>query len=305
MPISVIDEFEIYLRTECGLSPNTIFAYLNDVKEFLDYVGKETFTAQLVEDFINYLGSERRLEGQLKDISIRRHYMAIRCFCHYFISLNRLDPKILGMLNSVRVERKTHDVLEPQDVDALISIIKSRTPLSRTTNIRRDVAIVLILYSSGLRVSELCGLNMGDISLAEKEIRVKGKGNCDRVVPTTSKCIEAIKSYLCLDRLAQLNPESNTNAIFIKSNGKRITRRAITDMLTSLSCRAGIKHTNAHMLRRSCATLLMRRGMDLELVQALLGHQNLSTTQAYLTVGHDWLMKIHRECHPFGEKNED
>lgn len=306
MPISVIDEFEIYLRTECGLSSNTISAYINDVKEFLDFAGTKTFTAQLVEDFISHLGTKKRLKGQLKDISIRRHYMAIRCFCHYFISLNRLDPKILGMLNSVRVERKIPDALEPQDVDALISIIRNRTPLSRTTNIRRDVAIVLILYSSGLRVSELCGLNMDDISLVKREIRVRGKGSCDRVVPTTQKCVEAIRAYLDLDRLGSLNSRSDVNAVFLKfRNGQRITRRAVTDMLISLSRRAGIKRTSAHMLRRSCATLLMRRGMDLELVQALLGHQNLSTTQTYLTVNHDWLMKIHKRYHPFGEKNEN
>jgi integrase/recombinase XerD len=202
------------------------------------------------------------------------------------------------MHNSVRVERKTHDVLEPQDVDAFISIIRSRTPLSRTTNICRDVAIVLILYHSGLRVSELCNLHLDDINFTRIGIWVRGKGGRDRFVPTTKECIKAIQTYVNLDR------QSDTDIVFVKSDGQRITRRAVTDMLTSLSCRAGIKHTNSHMLRRSCATLLMKRGVDLELVQLLLGHQNLSTTQAYLTVDHDWLMKIHRKCHPFGEKNE-
>lgn len=291
MSISVIDEFETYLRTECGLSSNTIFAYINDVKEFLDFIGPQKLTAQLIETFINHLQKKK-----LKPATIRRKYMSIRCFCHFFISLGHLDPNILNMIDSVRIKRRTPDALEPSDIDAIIFTIESRTPLFRTINIRRDVAIVLILYSSGLRVSELCNLNLCDINFARREIRVRGKGNRVRVVPTTQKCVEAIKVYLDSDR------QSDIDAVFVKANGQRITRRSVSDMLTSLSCHAGVKHTTAHMLRRSCATSLMNHGMDLELVQTLLGHQNLVTTQAYLAISHDRLKNIHAKYHPFGAK---
>ena len=289
MSISVINEFETYLRTECGLSSNTIFAYINDVKEFLDFIGPQKLTAQLIETFINHLQKKK-----LKPATIRRKYMSIRCLCHHLISLDHLDSNILGMIDSVRIERRMYGSLDPQAVDALVATVEKRVPVCRTTNVRRDVAIILTLYHSGLRVSELCNLNLYDINFARREIKVRGKGNHDRVVPTTQKCTDTIKIYLDSDR------QSDTDAIFVKVDGQRITRRAISDMLTSLSRRAGVRHTTAHMLRRTCATELMNNGMDLELVQTLLGHQNLVTTQAYLAISHDRLKNIHAKCHPFG-----
>jgi site-specific recombinase XerD len=308
MPRIIIDEFEIYLRTECGLSRNTICAYTDDIKEFLDFVGDKEYIIHLIiyksdllsliENFIKHLENKR-----FKDTSVRRKYMAIRSFCHFLISLGRLDPNILNMLNSVRVERKTHDVLEPSDVDVLISTAKNRAPSSRAINVHRDVAIVLTLYHSGLRVSELCDLNLDDINFTRREIRVKGKGGRDRIVPTTKECIEAILKYSNSYSFHRGNRHCE-NAVFVDSKGLRITRRAVSDMLILLSRRAGIKHVTAHTLRRTCATFLVNNGVDLELVQVFLGHRDLSTTQSYVVINYDKLAKTHNRCHPFGEKYE-
>lgn len=293
MAIPVMDGFEIYIRTELGLSSETISAYTRDVKEFLNFIGTQGLTAQLMETFISHL----RVQG-LKPTTIRRKYMSIRCLCHHLISLDRLDSNIFCTLDSVRIDRRTPNALDSETVDHLISTIKSRTLLPRNTNVRRDVSIVLILYHSGLRVSELCNLNLNDINITRKEIRVRGKGGRDRIVPTTQECIGTLQSYLNSDR------QSDTDAVFVKLDGQRITRRAISDMLMSLARRSGVQHTTAHMLRRSCATSLMNNGMELELVQSLLGHQNLVTTQSYLAISHSRLKAIHRKCHPFGETNE-
>lgn len=289
MCASIINEFEKYIRTECGLSPNTISAYVRDIKEFLDFIGTPKLTAPLIETFINHLKQQ-----QLKSTTIRRKCMSVRCLCHHLISLGHLDPNILETINSIRTERNKPDVLDSKDVDALVSTVEKRLSTCGADNVRRNVAVILTLYHSGLRVSELCGLNLDDINIIRREIRVGGKGSRDRIVPTTQECIEAIEKYL------DSREQSDIKAVFIKSNRQRITRRGISDMLTSLSRRAGVKHTTSHTLRRSCATSLMENGMDLECVQALLGHQHLSTTETYLVVNDDRLKDIHTRCHPFG-----
>jgi len=286
---SIMGEFKTYVRDELGLSQKTIVAYGYDVQEFLQFTGQKDVTAQLIEDFMGHLQ-----RTGLKSTSIRRKCMSIRCLCNHLISLNRLDPNTLKMIDSVRVEKEIPDVLESQDVDALLSAVQNRTPVCRTNNIRRDVAIILTLYHSGLRAEELCSLNMSDLNFARRTIKVKGKGGRDRIVPTTSQCIEALQKYINSDR------KTTANAIFVKSDGERLTRRAVSNMLMALSCRAGIKNTTAHTLRRTCATQLMNRGMDLELIQNLLGHQNLSTTESYLSVNLSKIKDIHANCHPYG-----
>lgn len=288
-----MDEFETYIRTELGLSQETLRAYSRDVREFLDFIGEQELTAQLIEMFLSHLQ-----HNGLKPTTIRRKCMSIRCLCHHLISLGSLDQNILKMIDSVRADKGIPNALDSKSVDNLISTVENRTPILRTNNIRRDVAIILTIYHSGLRASELCGLNIGDINFNRRTILVKGKGGRERIVPTTPRCVETIRSYLDQDRI------SDTDAVFVNHSGQRITRRAVSDMLVSVSCRAGVGHTTAHVLRRSCATSLMNRGVDLELVQILLGHQCLSTTQTYLAVSYDRLAKAHRLYHPFGDKSE-
>jgi len=287
-----IDGFETYILTELGLSQETLSAYTRDVKEFLCFIGNKQLTAKLIEEFVSSLH-----QRGLKSTSVRRKYMSIRCFCNHLISLGKLDKNILGMTDSVRIEKGTFDVLESQAVDALVATVENRVPVLRATNVRRDVAIILTMYHSGLRVSELCSLDVCDINFARREMKVKGKGFCERIVPTTSRCIEAIKEYIDLER------KSTSNAVFVKGDGQRISRRAVSGMLLSLSRRAGVKHTTSHTLRRSCATSLMDRGVDLELIQVLLGHKHLSTTQTYLVTSPEKLKLLHKRCHPFGEIN--
>ena len=286
-----LSKFKTYIETELGLSHETISAYTRDVKEFMVFIDDKEPTSQLVEGFINHL----RDKG-LKETTIRRKCMSVRCLCHHLISNDELDSNILETIDSIPVERRIPDALETQAVDILISTLEDRISLRRIHNVRRNVSIILTLYHSGLRVSELCNLNLQDINIARREIKVKGKGGRERVVPTTQTCVDAIRIYT--DKYRQ----SETDALFVKANGIRISRRAVSDMLMSLSRRAGVVHTTAHMLRRSCATSLMNRGVDLELVQMLLGHKDLSTTQSYLAVDNDRLVEVHSRCHPFGEK---
>jgi len=285
--------FDTYIRTELGLAQETLLAYTRDAQEFVEFIGEQELTARSIETFLGHL----RKRG-LKPTTVRRKCMSVRCLCHHLISLGLLNPNTLDMIDSVRVNRRIPDALDSQAVDALVAAVEKRSPTCRATNVRRDVAVILTLYHSGLRVSELCGLSLPDVNLSNRVIKVRGKGGRERMVPTTPKCADAIRTYVNKER------RSETNALFVKRDGQRITRRAVSDMLMSLSRRAGVKHTTAHMLRRSCATSLMNNGVELELVQSLLGHQHLSTTQTYLAVSYDRLAEVHKRCHPLGEKCE-
>ena len=201
------------------------------------------------------------------------------------------------MINTVSINRRIPNALAAKEVDDLVAAVESRVPVCSAINVRRDVSIILIMYHSGLRVSELCSLNLVDINFSNRIIKVVGKGGRERMVPTTHECINSIQEYIDLYR------QSDTNAVFVQNNGMRITRRAISDMLLSLSFRSGVKRTTAHMLRRSFATSLMNKGVDLEFVKTLLGHERLSTTQAYLAIGRDRPADVHRRCPPFGAKH--
>lgn len=288
----MMNKFETYITTELGLAVETLSAYKRDVQEFLDFAREQELTPLLVEKFIANL--HRR---GLKETTIRRKCMSVRCWCHFLASLNLVDSNIHEMIDPVRTKRRTPDAIESEDVDGLVSAVGNRIPASRTNNIRRDIAIVLTIYHSGLRVSELCNLDIKDINRSRRDIRVMGKGRRERIVPTTHDCMKAICDYIDLDR------QSKSEAVFVKRDGSRVTRRAVADMLRALSNRSGIKHTTPHLLRRSCATSLMNNGVELELIQCLLGHRNLQTTQSYLSVDQKRLVDVHERCHPFGEKH--
>ncbi len=267
--------FDRYIRTELCLSALTIVAYKKDVEEFFTFIGEQSLNAQIIEKFISSL-----FVKNLKTTTIRRKCMSIRCLCHHLISNGLVDPKTIDSIDSVRIERGKPSVISNEDVHSLVSTMEKSAPTTGKFNIYRNIAIILVLYYSGIRVSELCGLNISDIDLDHRHIKVRGKGGHDRIVPITTECVEAIKRYMSMCR--PMSPGFSSTAMFVKSNRYRITRRTVSDMIMSLSRRAGLQHITAHTLRGSCATFLMENGMELELVQALLGHRSLSTTQTYL-----------------------
>ena len=152
------------------------------------------------------------------------------------------------------------------------------------------------LFGSGLRVSELCGLNLGDCNLEQRWAPVKGKVSRDRVVPLSAECAQAIAAYLAERGHGN---GSRAEALFVRGGtNERLTRRAVRNVVTALSQRAGVRHMTSHTLRRTCATSLLRRGVDLGQVQRLLGHSSLSSTQVYLNMSPGRLAEMCRRCHP-------
>lgn len=287
-----LDEFGVYIITELGLSQKTFRAYKKDVQDFLQFKGKLPLTVATITNFVDSLSS-----NGLKSTSVRRKYMAVRCFCRHLISRNQLDSEILDYIDPVHVSKEQHNVLDHSDFQTILTTLEKIASTPRNNNVCRNVAIILTLYYSGLRVSELCNLDLQDVKLSKREMIVKGKGGRYRIVPITYECASAIQNYLTN------RPNVDTNALFITQTGSRVSRRAVSNMLTTLAYKAGIKHITAHTMRRSCATSLLHQGIELELIRQLLGHKNLCTTQDYLLIDNAKLIDIHSRCHPTGAKS--
>ena len=276
--------FKAYVSIELGLAEETLIAYVRDVTEFLSFNGDRTFTARSVEDYVRHL-----FGLGLKASTVRRKCMSVRCFYRFLVDEGMLDGQELTLIDPIRVRRENLPSLEPDELDRLLAV-------ARGANAVRNRAIVHALFGSGLRVSELCGLNLGDCNVEQRWARVKGKGSRDRVVPLSAECAQAIAAYLAERGHGN---GSRVEALFIKGDtNERLTRRAVTNMLTALSQRAGVRHTTSHTLRRTCATSLLRRGVDLGQVQRLLGHSSLSSTQVYLNTSPERLAEMCRRCHP-------
>jgi len=282
--------FKAYVSIELGLAEETLIAYVRDVTGFLSFNGDRTFTARSVEDYVRHLFGLR-----LKASTARRKCMSVRCFYRFLADKGQLDEQELFLIDPIRVQRENLPSLEPEELDRLLASAKG-------PNAVRNRAIIHALFGSGLRVSELCGLSLGDCHLDQRWARVKGKGARERIVPLNAECVEAIAAYLAARGHGH---GGRTDALFIQGDtNERLTRRAVSNMITALSCRAGVRHTTSHTLRRTCATSLLRQGIDLDQVQRLLGHSNLSSTQVYLNTSPERLAEMCRRCHPRWAKRE-
>jgi len=280
--------FKAYVSIELGLAEETLIAYVRDVTGFLSFNDDRTFTARSVEDYVRHL-----FGLGLRASTVRRKCMSVRCFYRFLADKGKLDEQELFLIDPIRVHRENLPSLEPDELDRLLVV--ALVP-ARGTNALRNRAIVHALFGSGLRVSELCGLNLGDCHLDQRWARVKGKGARERIVPLSAECVEAIAAYLAERGHGN---RGRTDALFIQGDtNERLTRRAVSNMITALSQRAGVRHTTSHTLRRTCATWLLRRGVDLGQVQRLLGHSSLSSTQVYLNTSPERLAEICRRCHP-------
>jgi len=288
--LSLLDKFETYIKTELGLSKETLMAYIHDTTEFINLMCGNKLDIESIEKFKQYL-----FDRELKPATVKRKMASIRCFCNHLVSLGKIDDNVIKTWTPVKVERETLNVISDENFDDMLSVIRSRW---RTINICRDVSICLILYDSALRVSEVCGLNVGDIKLDRKDIFVRGKGGIDRIVPMTVRCRDAISKHIGVNILEPTDP------LFTNASGERISRHTVHSMLQSASRMAYINCLTAHTLRRSCATKLMNRGVCLDIIRILLGHADVSTTQLYLSVTEDKLKNTHELCHPFGARHE-
>ena len=290
-----IEQFTDALWMERGLSRNTLTAYRNDLSGFAGWLlkqGKTLLTAQR-QDLLGYLSD--RVHAGAKPRTTARMLSSMRRFYRYLIREGQLreDPSV--RIDTPRIGRPLPDSLSETEVEALLA-----APDESDTLGIRDRAMLELLYACGLRVSELVGMTTDQASLTQGVVRLVGKGSKERLVPLGEEAIEWLQYYLDESR-AELAGESSAKQLFITRRGKGMTRQAFWYRIKHYAVKAGInKPLSPHTLRHAFATHLLNHGADLRVVQMLLGHSDLSTTQIYTHVARERLKDLHAKHHPRG-----
>ncbi|MDD5231233.1 MAG: site-specific tyrosine recombinase XerD [Candidatus Marinimicrobia bacterium] len=290
-----IKDFINYLRVERNLAPNTIQAYSGDLERYSQFleeqqitdIGKVRFTD--IQNYINLLA-----ELGLAAASLSRNYSSVRAF-HRFLfgeKISAQDPTEL--LQSPRLPRRLPKVLEIAEIDAILNAIDCTVNKGI-----RDRALIETLYSTGVRVSELIGLRMGDVFLHQNVMRVIGKGSKERVVPFGARAAHDIKTYITAVRSLLTRFGKGRDFLFLSMRGAQLTRMAVWKIIQEYVYLADIrKPVSPHVFRHSFATHLLEGGANLRAVQEMLGHADISTTQIYTHLDREFLIEQHRTFHP-------
>ena len=286
-----IQQFLAYLNTERDASPHTYAAYRSDLKQLLEFAIREKGEAVSVHD-VEHLLLRRYLAGLAKNTqksSIGRKLAAIRSFFRFLLRRGIIVKNPAELIATPKKEQKLPFHL---DIDQATSLMEA--PDEGQKHALRDRAILELLYSSGLRVSELTGLNGGELDLSTGLVRVTGKGGKERIVPVGSRAMNALREYL-----DERHDYSALAPLFLNTRGGRINRRSVARVVDSHVMRiAAFKRISPHTLRHTFATHMLEGGADLRAIQELLGHASLSTTQKYTHVSIDRLMEVYDKAHP-------
>lgn len=292
-------EYGEHLRNERNLSENSVRAYLADLESMLTHVNEMGIT-EFSHLELNHLRSwlaNLQVRGAARS-SITRRVVSIRAFT-YWGAKNGWLPRDIGRdLVAPKPERTLPEILDIESAAEVITYLEQRASQEQSANSLRDLAIVEVLYGCGIRVSELVGLNLGDIDRERCTLRVIGKGNRERIVPLGLPALRAIERWIVEARPELANSLSGT-ALFIGSRGKRIDQRVVRDVVYEATESLGRDlKLGPHALRHSAATHLLEGGADLRTVQEILGHSSLSTTQIYTHVTEERLKQAYEQAHP-------
>jgi integrase/recombinase XerD len=290
-----LQDFLHYLIVERGLAANTISSYDRDLKKYTTYLKKVELISSYEEvsriKILNYLKHIK--DKGLSSKTIARNIASIRSF-HQFLLRDKVvshDPTV--HIETPQPDRKLPKILSMAEVEQLIEAPKLHTSFGL-----RDKAMIEVLYATGTRVSELVGLNIGDVHLTMGFLRCFGKGNKERIIPLGRESIIALENYLQNGRVELLG-KKKTDALFLNHHGNRLSRQGFWKILKRLSIDANIKkELTPHTLRHSFATHLLENGADLRAVQEMLGHADISTTQIYTHVTKTRLKDVYKSFHP-------
>jgi integrase/recombinase XerD len=291
--VSLVDDYLVHLRVEAGLALNSLAAYRADLDRFLRYLrtqGLSNPTAATRATVSGFLAHLR--EQHLCASSTARILSSLRGFYRFAAKHSRAENPT-AFIETPRRWRRLPRLLSEAEVTCLLDVPAGRSPEGR-----RDAAMVELLYATGLRVSELIGLEIRHVDLAAGYVRAHGKGAKQRIVPFGDPAKHKLLAYVNGARAALLGPRSSP-ALFVTRRGGRLTRQAFWYALRARAKRAGISRPiSPHMLRHSFATHLLNHGADLRAVQELLGHANLTTTEIYTHVERERLRRLHDDLFP-------
>jgi integrase/recombinase XerD len=298
-PEVAVLQFMNYARVEKGLSINTIDAYKRDLAKFVAFMkkGKIALKETKRDDIVDFLAGLYR--SGLDSRSVARNLVSVRNLYRFLVIDGIIEDDPTINIESPKIRQALPSYLSVEEVDRLLKM-----PDTRKVGGMRDKALLDVLYSSGLRVSEVVGLRLGDIDFQAGCIRCTGKGNKERLVPVGRKAIESVETYIrearpVLLKSRKKRPETPTTELFLNQRGRGIARIGIWKILHGYGRATGLrKKLTPHKLRHSFATHLLERGADLRSVQLMLGHADISTTQIYTHVMEDRLKAVYKSHHP-------
>ena len=274
-----VEKFIAYLVSERNLTPNTTSAYRTDLNQFLSFMATRKVSDMSRAENADIMAFMLYLrEKQYSNATVARRTAAVKSFYAFLVSIRAVTVDPTNTIESPKVEREAPKSLSPNQVDELMELPQRVRSPERT----RDRAMFEVLYCSGMRVSELVGLNIGDIDLSKKIIRCVGKGKKLRILPISESALTALEEYLD-NAYSQLvmEKQSPERTLFVNHRGGRLTRQGFWLILKQYADELGVADLTPHMLRHSLAAHMITSGVDLRRVQALLGHASLSTTQIY------------------------
>lgn len=286
-----IDKFIRYLDLEKGVSSHTLRAYRKDLEEFSKSAGAELNTIDVI-DLRGFVAGQ--IQAGLDKTTVSRRLSSLRSFFKFLYREGFMKTNPAKLVPNPKLPKRLPKFLSVDDVFSLVE-----KPQGIGFLPVRDRAILELLYSSGVRVSELSGINTDDMSLKEALVKIKGKGRKERIVPIGSKALDAMKSYI-IERMLM---KSKEKALFLNRLGKRLTERGVRRVVVKYA-RALALHGSVgpHTLRHSFASHLLQGGADLRVIQELLGHASLSTTQKYTHLDIAHLMDVYDRAHPLAKK---
>ncbi len=287
--IKEIQDYKKHLSYEKNYSYHTVKNYIKDIEQFVNFNKKKiNITEDEIKEFLQFLGKKKYSKN-----SITRKIIAIRNFYKFLIKNKKIEKNPFSYILTPKAEKRLPNVLTEKEIDQLLTAASGGDFISL-----RDRTILELIYSTGIRVSELVNMDVSDIDFVNEEIKVLGKGGKERIVPAGTIALDMLHRYI-----KELKKIDLSGVLFINKNKKRLTQRFIELMIKKYAKMAGIeKKVTPHTLRHSFATHLLDRGADLRSVQELLGHVNLSTTQIYTHLSIQKLKKEYDKAHPRARK---
>ena len=295
----LIASFTRHLEVERSLSVHTIRAYIGDLESLLNHletIGVTDISQLELVHLRSWLANQQVKGGARTTLS--RRAVSVRLFTKWAVKNKYLAKDVAATLATPKGHRTLPEVLDIADAKTAMDSLATRASEEETPISLRDVAMVELLYATGARVAELCGLDLSDIDYDRQTIRVLGKGNKERTIPLGNPAMKALNVWLKEGRDSFKNSLSG-NAVFLGARGKRIDQRTVrTVVYNALQAIEGIERMGPHALRHSAATHLLEGGADLRTVQEILGHASLATTQIYTHVSTERLQKAFKQAHP-------
>ena len=297
---TILNDYLSYLQLERRMSNNTMKSYEFDLINYFSFLHSKNIKSpchvktKTIENYISEI-SRKKGGNSLKKNTINRHISSIKTFYHYLIDSNEIkkDPTI--NIISIKTNHAQRNTLLFEDVEKIISSTNNNNKKFSL----RDRVIIIILYAAGLRVSELINLEIKDYMEEDDFLRITGKGDHDRYVPIGKKANEAINDYLLNLRPRLANMHNSSGILLLNKYGKKLSRMAIWNIIKDYVKMSGIKKPiSPHVFRHTFATHLLEGGADLRVVQELLGHANIQTTQIYTHTDKAYLKEVYNQSHP-------